>query len=596
MLQSLRESARHTSIVLGLSAIIGVSFGLFYGDGWSNFEAYVISGLRLFNPDLLAADWWATQTVHHHKNYAYVVAALRYFNILPWGLAVINLAAITAFGWMLFVIINALIGTRAIWAWLLVMFLFFVYYGTESVAYSYLFGPGAQPTTISAAFLMGAMTAFFLGRHVSSGLLLAAAGIFHTNFLILGFLFFGAAHLLAAWPLKFTDWRILIVQWAWQFAPALIVLAFELPHILNIVGLDLSPQERAEAGRILADFAGPQHYNISIFDRRFASLGGWVLMGVALLPNLSAEANAKRRFGHLFASGLILLAIATVSITAVNVESVSRLFIWRLAPYVLMMAQAIVVISVLHPFFHPSPRSAPRQWQMGLAAAGFALVLYPEIQKLFIFYPSIQKLLVALSLPPLLVVCGGAITLWALQAWAAKTNALHAVFMQWHRAALPLAVLAVLGLAANGAYSADPRKFNLVCSSCGKRSTDGLFSWARGVEPGSIFLIPPSMSAFRLVAERAVVVDLSGIPFRPDELIEWYHRMEAVSGGKGSLKGISYQDAFNNGGYKSLTSQTLDTLVQTYGVDYMVFPRDSAAASLAKDIVYRDEHYVVFRP
>ncbi len=56
-------------------------------------------------------------------------------------------------------------------------------------------------------------------------------------------------------------------------------------------------------------------------------------------------------------------------------------------------------------------------------------------------------------------------------------------------------------------------------------------NWCRhNLPPGTRLLVPPEASAFRLHAERAVVVDYKCFPFAPAEVIEWRRRMLDIAG------------------------------------------------------------------
>ncbi len=568
------------ALVLLLSAVLGVSLGLDYGF-FSNQSVYLIAGLRMFNPDFLANDWFAAQTLHYHQNFAYIVAALSHLNVLPWGLAVIKIVGVCVFGMALYIVLMALDGKRAVWAWLVVMFLFFVVYETHSVTGSYLFEAGAEPTTISAVFLMCAIAAFILERYAISGAMLAMGGLFHTNFLLLGFLLFGLAHLLAGWPLLAAGWSRLISRWAWQFAPALIVLAFEIPNILLVMGFDLSPQDRAEAGRIMIHFRAPHHLKPMMQWRQYLPLCVWSLMGLAFLPDLKTPTSAARQFKSMFISGLVMVFLATLLTTAVFIEPVSRLFVTRLAPYVLMFAISVTAMAALRPIVDPHQGRPHRQWLIALAASGLALASSSLLPVRVSWQMKIAMLF------------GIFLGVWAIQVWVQNTSILHSYFKKFHHWALPLLAAAV---AVAAAANADPLKFNLICASCRNPDDTGLYKWARSSEKDAVFLTPPSMISFRIFAERATVVDWKATPFRPGELIEWHRRIEAVNGGEGSLKSVSGYSLASDSRYNALTGENLDALVKAYGIDYVVFTRDSQSAALARNIVFENKKYVVFRP
>lgn len=569
-------------MVVLFSVIVGISFGVHYGD-FTNQMTYLVSGMRLADPGFLANDWWATQTVHYHQRFAYLVAPLHYLDILPWGLAVINVTCVALVAWMLFVMIHAMSASRAIWAWLIVLLVFFLFYRTRSVGGTYLIDFAAQPSTLGAVFLMGAATAFVLGRYALSGLLLGAAGLFHTNYLLLGFPFFGLAHLILGRSRLF-------IRGAWQFAPALIVFAFELPNILYVMGLDLPPQARAAANSILIDFRAAHHHKPMTFLTEYLDLGGWALMGLAFLPNFSTETNPSRRFTSLFLSGLGLVALATALTTFVFITPVSRLFVWRLAPFVLMFAMVIFTLAALRPVIEPSPKHPPRHWRMLLAAAGMVLVIIQYDVK-YNLHPSLYT---TVPLPVPLLIFGGLIAaLWGIQSWAVKTSVLNTFYMRFRSLALTLLALVIV---AGTVYSANPAQFNLLHESRDHKINRELFDWTRGTDSDSLFLTPPSFNVFRLYAGRAIVVDAKNPPFRPDEILEWYHRLEVVNGGKILL--TTNELILGSGidrGYNSLTETSLDNIVRAYGVDYAVFQKATAGAALPKDIVFQNDKYVVFR-
>ena len=57
-----------------------------------------------------------------------------------------------------------------------------------------------------------------------------------------------------------------------------------------------------------------------------------------------------------------------------------------------------------------------------------------------------------------------------------------------------------------------------------------LYGWARTTARDALFAVPPDVHAFRLAAERAIVVDWKSTPVRPGEVLEWYRRLLLVSG------------------------------------------------------------------
>jgi len=56
-----------------------------------------------------------------------------------------------------------------------------------------------------------------------------------------------------------------------------------------------------------------------------------------------------------------------------------------------------------------------------------------------------------------------------------------------------------------------------------------LETWAREhTATDALFVIPPELGRFRLLSQRAVIVDTKSPPLRPDLLVAWYHRLCAL--------------------------------------------------------------------
>ena len=77
--------------------------------------------------------------------------------------------------------------------------------------------------------------------------------------------------------------------------------------------------------------------------------------------------------------------------------------------------------------------------------------------------------------------------------------------------------------------------------------------------PDTVFLIPKSWEHWRLLSERAAVVDLKSFPFRDGGLVEWYRRHQAIY-----EDGIGYPNKWTPAGLLQLQA--------TYWFDYAVLP------------------------
>ena len=82
--------------------------------------------------------------------------------------------------------------------------------------------------------------------------------------------------------------------------------------------------------------------------------------------------------------------------------------------------------------------------------------------------------------------------------------------------------------------------------------------------PDAVFLVPPRWPHWRLHAERAVVVDWKGFPFRDREMRAWHDRYVAVFDVE---RGVGYPDR--------ATERWLRKLAAEFRIDYAVVPRSS---------------------
>jgi hypothetical protein len=99
--------------------------------------------------------------------------------------------------------------------------------------------------------------------------------------------------------------------------------------------------------------------------------------------------------------------------------------------------------------------------------------------------------------------------------------------------------------------------------------------------PGEIYLIPPKLQDFRLETGSPVFVDSKSIPYREDEVIEWYRRLQ-----------------FANSVYNSnvINCRTMNRIRRFEEVTRVVIPasgEDLFCEFLIEE--YRDEYYRVYR-
>ncbi|HTQ45329.1 MAG TPA: DUF6798 domain-containing protein, partial [Polyangiaceae bacterium] len=103
----------------------------------------------------------------------------------------------------------------------------------------------------------------------------------------------------------------------------------------------------------------------------------------------------------------------------------------------------------------------------------------------------------------------------------------------------------------------------------------------------AVFLSPPGLERFRLASERAIVVDWKATAYAPAEVLEWYRRLEDVSG-RSNPRGRDDVIA----GYEALDRARLDALRERYHLSYAVVTKGHEAA-LGYPVVYSNRALAV---
>ena len=499
-------------LIVVVSLIAALSFGLTYGDYISNHPVYLLEGLRLTQPGFLAKDWFTTETAQYHQRFTWLVVALKSIGALEWGLAMIHTAVVATSLLLMAVILRLLDPARYIYAWLAFVLIFVAVDETKSVAASYLFTPALQPSGISALGYLGAICFFMRRSYWLSGLCLTLAGLFHTNYLVLGFLFFGLAHLVLGWSQ-------IIKRGVAQFSLPLLLFAVELPNIIGTMGLELPQELRAEAARIfLSNLA--QHYLPATFWPSFIPLIGWHIAGAAFFVGTNKRTQSFQQFWALHLGLLILITTATVFSSLVFIETIARLFVLRISPFSLMFAQMLVALALARMWLGYDRETYATLVRPRLLIASFGLTLVIAYEWATEGLSHTNTLLYGLVLALMWLAYFG-------KEW------ISGLFLQW-RVRDKTQLMAVLIVALFLGFLAiqsdfKPRVFSLVCQTCANQTEMELYDWVKtSTADDALILIPHRLRGMRLFGERAVVVDAKAIPYDPVNLKEWNTRMGLV--------------------------------------------------------------------
>ncbi len=258
------------------------------------------------------------------------------------------------------------------------------------------------------------------------------------------------------------------------------------------------------------------------------------------------------------------------------------LFVWRVLPHALVLLQAATVAVGLRLVAEPDHSHAfgtlPR-WLavlgVGVLTTGYALQRHTAALEL-------------LALGTAAVVVAGFVGLGGSVKLPARLERLLSRGRGRSTTNLVLAGVALLVLFGAGPVLRMPIHSTLLLPK--PKDEWALYDWMRTQTPRSaLFLTPPDMEAFRLLSERAIVVNWKGVPAIPSELIDWLGRLRDVSG-RPNLRTME-----ELAGYDSLDAERLERLRRRYGFDYVVVRRGHEAALAAYPTVYANARFVVLR-
>ena len=112
--------------------------------------------------------------------------------------------------------------------------------------------------------------------------------------------------------------------------------------------------------------------------------------------------------------------------------------------------------------------------------------------------------------------------------------------------------------------------------------------WAKAnTPPGAVWITPPQFEAFRLLAERPVVVDWTSIPFQEDAMREWRRRIRVVYGDVPGGGFVALQGLERN--YRSIRPERLAQLSVEFNAPFAVIDRRTpwAGAILYENGAYK---------
>ena len=553
MLAAMRAPLRVWLIVIAVAALVAHTCG--YAFGVANQTTYFLQPLHRAHPELRTQDWLVTSTAEYHS----------VFSVVGGWLFRLDDTGATAFGIVHFILMIVLVcgvflvvrntTTRATLSIFVLVVGWLAVNGERSVAGTYLFSGYLQPSLIGSAGWLFALAMHVQRRPLAAGIALAIGGLFHANFLVLGIGMFALAELIA-------DRQQLPRRLALLLGPQLVALAVLAPEIFA----HASSSDPDQALWVLVQFHAPTHYKPSWIARTLPSLVRWAALAVVVAPVALAygEREAVRR---LLWWSVIATAICTIGALIMMLPPLlplTRLFVWRLAPFAILAAQIVIAIAVAATITNPQCWREQPIWRRALAVV---LVVWIVARAPFttpapadwVLLVTLVALALAWVVPSrwrsLLLTAAAATTLAALP-WYARSELVHPR----------------TGVASEGVES------------------DGLYTWARTSSPvDAVFMTPPVLMRFRLIARRAIYVDFKSPPLTPDGLVEWHARLCRMTGAPPTDKVPTHRKY-----WLEATGDTLLARAKQLGVDFLVLDRSPAHDQIAVQPVYSNAAFAVY--
>jgi hypothetical protein len=538
--------------VVALSALFALVYGLRYGV--HNQHTYLLRAARAARPELFARDWLVAQATDYHPAFSALAALLMASRRPGWAVALANVTVLATAAFLFYRLGREVARPAALPVFLLLVG--WPAFAAQhevlgSVAVSALFANYFVPANLGSLGLLAALVLHVRGRFLWAGVAAAAAGLFHANYLVLAPPLLLMAHVVH----RPSGLRPVAVE----LAPCALVLLVRLPELLAV---SLDPLA-AEGRRIFMTIRSPHHYVPLTFLRDFAPFLGWQLLGIVAWTGAGRPETAPAaRLRALFVAVLALVSTATLLTTVVDVPAVAQLYVWRLAPFGVLLA----LVSLAAWLARGAPAGADATWTRRAIVIGLLAVAALGIA--WRAEPTVRAGIVVVAVSAAFAVAGGfggraATAVGLLGASLLALGLAHGLPGLWAEAAaldLPLS------------------------------REEALYGWAQTTPAGALFAIPPDLDGFRLSAERAAVVDWKSTPVVPSEVCEWYRRVQLVAG----RTDVTDPDSAVRG-YQTMGPWRIARLRSELGVDYVVLRSPFPRTRLPEyPVAFQDDRFIVF--
>lgn len=597
------ETLRFDSLGVAFAVLFGVVMSLCvegYQFGRSNHTVYLLDALRKTQPQLLANDWFTTQTLQYHATFGWLTSTLYSLGIVEpaFLLGYLLLAMMFHLGWYALVM---RIGGRQI-TYLLSLLLFYLSAGGFGLGmYQFLQDGSFLPSNVANVALLWAIVLWLHGAFGWAGLALGVAGLFHLNHAIVGVGLWGAMVLWELW--RPTSDAVPRPAKGWLIGTALAVV----PAGINI-GYALSAKVTRSSAMPLAEFVNlyvrlrhPHHYDPSTWPLALWLCFVWPIPFAVVAARLRPPIGAPRceggivhptpdqtrsariaaaRFFLLFC-GLLVVALLGAGIWYVH-ETLIQMSLYRFSIYPKLLS--CVGVAYLVCDSGRVPRVTAR-----LMAVGVPLVIVLALTLLRIFGGRAAHEVIWRQPGPIglfVALCCGLALYELSRSRAARHTILHPIAIA--------ALLAVLGfgwgrwMGFDFGYSPQPHPDHVAMCEYVRDP--------KHTPVDATFLVSPSDEMFRLHARRAIVVNFKAVPQLSGELAVWQERLcdvlelqkltELARPYHATLRDIEKR-------YNALPEAHLAEVAELYGARYILTRRRLGPAWESK-VVFGSGEYVLY--
>jgi len=243
---------------------------------------------------------------------------------------------------------------------------------------------------------------------------------------------------------------------------------------------------------ILFDFISPAHFNPAYFEPNAIIIVIVICIGALISYHYTDKTENINRCIKLIYTILFTLGIALIcSIKPIRINIIVNMFFWPLTPILILLCFTLLIRNLIN--------LIKNKWILFFIIITFFFILsILPLKNNFLYTHLIAIIFIYIGLFLIIKEYSK-----SLKFWISSILFIVASFF-WCHYQLPLITTKI------------------------DSQIDMFIHCKELSSPNSNFLIHPELSGFRTVAERAIFVDRSSMPRKPDELYEWARRLQIV--------------------------------------------------------------------